>query len=61
MDEHDLTAETDEDDVGQRKPHSLLLRVAIVIGMLATAAGAMLGPFAPTPAPAQHTATPAHK
>jgi len=60
MDDHHVDADTEDEELGPPKPKSLLLRVAIVVGMLATATAALLGPLAP-PAPQTHAAAPAQK
>jgi 2-keto-3-deoxy-galactonokinase len=57
MDDHELNAGDDEDDLTPQ-PRSMLIRVIVVLGLLATAAGIIAAPWIQTPAPAPH-ATPA--
>ena len=51
MDDHDLNAGDDENDLTPQ-PRSMLIRVIVVLGLLATAAGILAAPLIQTPTPA---------
>jgi hypothetical protein len=56
MDDHDLNSGDDENDLTPQ-PRSMLIRVIVGLGLLATAAGILAAPLIQTPAPA-HSAAP---
>ena len=51
MDDQELSAEDDENDLTPQ-PRSMLIRVIVGLGLLATAAGILAAPLMQTPAPA---------